>query len=93
MKDLRISLSRDGQLRVRIPSVLVEGKAHHVRIPTTPEGVRALLRILRARSAATLPTIGTEGSPTQQMVDAWLAANQPKPAPVVPGLESLNIKL
>lgn len=74
-KEVTIRLTGDDQLELFFPGA---GDGHHVTIPTTPAGFRALESILRYRRNARPRdrTIGTNASPVQSMVEEWLRLNK-----------------
>lgn len=56
---------------------VVDLSTHAVHIPATLKGIKCLQRLLRARQDRTRTDkrIGTDASPTQSMIDAWLKAH------------------
>lgn len=94
MTELTIALSDNGGFEVAVPSST--GGLHHVQIPFTLTGLSVLRKLLQERAKQRKATIGMNGSPTQQMVEAWLKKDQeeraaaPKPQPAL--LAGLNIE-
>lgn len=97
MSKLSIELADNGGFTVEIPSDTTEG-AHHVQIPFTQTGLSVLRKLLQERAKERKATLGMNGSPTQQMVDAWLRrereerAVEERPAPTSTLLVNLNIE-
>lgn len=70
-----ISLDPSGGFRLTIPSATAEGRSHSVIIPLTLVGLSLLKKTLSEREKdIKAAKLGTLGSPTQAMCDAWLAA-------------------
>lgn len=77
MSDCTITLGTDC-LRLSIPSE-VEDRIQTVLIPPTEDGMRVLLRILRARNEApglNGRKLNTDSEPTQALVREWLRADR-----------------
>lgn len=70
MSDPTISLDELGRLSLFLPGVKAEG--HHVTIPLTLDGLKVIRKILQERKKTPKATIGMNGSPTQEMVQAFL---------------------
>lgn len=75
MTDITISLGPNGGFRCFIPSMTKEG-GHHVNIPLSTDGLKALRKLLIQREQAIKATIGQDASPTQQMIEQWLRQMQ-----------------
>lgn len=76
MSDITLSLSSEGFLRLRIPSVVDETQTSSIDIAPSPEGVKAIIKILRARQREAKALIGTDAHPVRSQVEAWLAADR-----------------
>lgn len=89
------TITADGNsLILRIPSGSGSDLSHTVAIPPTEAGLRVIQRILIHRAKATRPqNIGTVGSPTQEMVRAWLARERAERQPIHPELEIIELDL
>lgn len=71
----RFAISLDGaSLRLHVPSAR-EGSdlEYSITFPCTSQGAKALRRAIMERQVKPHGLLGTDASPTQQMVEAWLA--------------------
>lgn len=71
MSKLSITLAPNGGFEVEVPSQKCNG-SHRVQIPFTLSGLSILRKLLQERAREAEHTLGMNGSPTQQMVEAWL---------------------
>lgn len=81
-------------LLVTVPSP-VEGRSHVLEIPLTVGGLKALRKLLQNREHAADRRLATPASPTQQMVQEWLAEERRISAtkPLFEGLDLSSIDL
>lgn len=93
MSDPTIRLA-GANLLVTVPSEL-EGRGHTVEIPCTEGGLRIIRKLLRKREIERDRRIATQASPTQQMVEEWLAieARENAKKPLLPDLDLASIDL
>lgn len=68
MNALTIALGPHSQLRVTVD-------AHDLLIPADERGMDTLVRILQARTRTPRAHLGTDNSPTQAIIDAWMKEN------------------
>lgn len=63
---MQIALAPSGDFRLTTPA------GNTVTVPATPIGLVIIRRMLEAQAVERRPTLGTDASPIQHMVDEWL---------------------
>lgn len=90
-----IYLDPSGDLALELPAPEPFQGSHTIRIPATADGMKALVRLLRAREADTDRRIARDSAPTQAQVEAWLRANRAakdrEMLKILPNLEELGL--
>lgn len=91
-KGLFVSLAPNG-FAVELPDP-VTGASYPIVVPLTLKGLMVLQKILRERERETR-RIGSDSSPVQQMVDAWLLEDRKRvqAAPLVEGLDLSSLEI
>lgn len=94
MSDITITLS-GASFALCVPSDITGG-THLVQIPFSLEGMKIIRKVLMARQKEADRRIGNASSPTQAMVESWLATERrlarEKPL-VIEGLDLSGIDL
>ena len=100
MSDVTISLSGQG-LALTFPSD-VSGRTHTLEVPMNIGGLQIIRKALMARQREEDRRLGTQASPTQAMVEEWLAterrerkeaAAKVEPSHIIAGLDLSTLDL